>query len=108
MLNAISVSECTSRGAVPLQASQPFSPYRLDRHLHSRLPMPSCAIGRDSSFEEKTIGLDRRMTHLAAPPLACRGRSSTKSEIERGPQPDFLALSQPRLTTSRLEVPRGR
>ena len=74
MLNAISVSECglpTSRGPVPLQASQPFSPHRLYRHLHSRLPMPSYAIDRDSSFEETTAGLDRRMTRLAAPPLAC-------------------------------------
>jgi hypothetical protein len=111
MLNAISVSECglpTSRGAVPLQASQPFSPDRLYRHLCSRCPMPSCALGRDSSFEEKTTGLDRRMTRLAAPPLACRGRSSTKIEIERGHQSDVLALSQPSLTTSRQEVPRGR
>ena len=64
MLNAISVSECglpASRGAVPLHANQPFTPYRLYRNLYSRCPMPSCAIGRDSRSEEKNPGWSRRM-----------------------------------------------
>jgi hypothetical protein len=48
------------------------------------------------------------MTGPSDPSLACRGRSSMKSEVKRSPRLGIVAFSHLSLTTSPVEVPRER